>query len=99
MLSRQPGAAAERFQGGPRNRGGTGAHADAQLAEAVRQFVRITRWHHEDALADPHHTRAVDESLFLVANPRRPFRDPPSSEDDLANPGCDGPRCARDVVR
>src|SRR5205809_317673 len=67
-------------------------------AEAVGQFVCITRRHHQHALTYPHHAGAVDESLLFVSEPGRPLRDPPSSEDDLANPRGDRPSRARDIV-
>ena len=46
MLSQQLAAAAERLQGRPWDRHRTGRHANAKGAEAVGQFVCITRRHH-----------------------------------------------------
>src|SRR5438093_5421739 len=98
MLSQQLAAAAERLQGRPWDGHRTGRHANAQSAEAVGQFVCITRRHHQHALTDPHHAGAVDESLLFVSKPGRPLRDPPSSEDDLTHPRGDRPDRAGDIV-
>src|SRR5947208_14752962 len=98
MLSQQLAAAAERLQGRPWDGHRTGRHANAQSAEAVVQLVCITRRHHQHALTYPHHAGAVDESLLLVSEPGRPLRDPPSSEDVLANPRGDRPCRARDMI-
>src|SRR5207245_5517227 len=99
MLSRERASAAEGLQGRAPDGDRAHGHLDAESVQSGLELRGISGGHDEDALADPHDTRPVDESLLPVPDMLRTLRDAAPAEHDLAHPGRHGPLGSRDIVR